>query len=150
LNPSREKFSEGEEAIKTTKKRCRNRCVFCSPYSHLFPLEPMNIPLLTQFMTTSGTILPRRVNGVCKKIQSRVSRTIKHSRTLGLFSYKKGTFTIHNPAYIDNYHTGEKENPDYSEMEKEYNEERSKGDEFSLTEEDVDETEISEVDYDRF
>jgi len=61
----------------------------------------MNVPLLTKFMSTSGTILSRKVNGLCKTMQSRITRTIKNARALGVFSYKHGTFSIRNPCYIE-------------------------------------------------
>jgi len=95
-----------EESQKTSgaqkaKKRCRNRCLFCSRHSHEFPLEPMNIPLLTKFMTTAGEILPRHTNGLCKKMQSKVAHTIKHARSLGLFSRSHGIFQVKNPARFE-------------------------------------------------
>jgi len=86
---------------KKAKKRCRNRCLFCSRHSHEFPLEPMNIPLLTKFMTTAGEILPRHTNGLCKKMQSKVAHTIKHARSLGLFSRSHGIFQVKNPARFE-------------------------------------------------
>lgn len=57
----------------------------------------MNVPLLTRFMTSAGFIKQRRQTALCKKHQSRVGRTIKQARTLGLFSYKHGAFTVKNP-----------------------------------------------------
>jgi len=117
------KFSEEEEVSDVKRKSCRNRCLFCSPQSHLYPLEPMNIPLLTQFMSTSGSILPRRVNGLCKKMQSRITRTIKYSRTLGLFSYKHGTFTIRNPSYVEDERRPNEDENSYTEDGIKYNDE---------------------------
>jgi len=57
----------------------------------------MNVPLLLKFMSNAGFIKNRHDNGLCKKMQSRVERTIKHARALGLFSYKDG-FAVRNPA----------------------------------------------------
>lgn len=68
-----------------------------SPDRHQYPLEPMNVPLLTQYMTSAGFIKQRRQTALCKKHQARVARTIKQARTLGLFSYKHGSFTVKNP-----------------------------------------------------
>jgi len=48
-------------------------------------------------MTSAGFIRNRRDNNLCKKMQSRVARTIKHARALGLFSYKNGDFRPRNP-----------------------------------------------------
>jgi ribosomal protein S18 len=53
-----------------------------------FPLEPMNVNLLLRFMNPSGFIKPRNKTGLCRTMQQRVARTIKHARTLGLFSYR--------------------------------------------------------------
>jgi len=44
-------------------------------------------------MNTDGRILSRRFTGVCFRHQKKVARTIKRSRRLGVFTYKKG-FTI--------------------------------------------------------
>eukprot|EP01125_Pyxidicula_operculata_P002094 TRINITY_DN12045_c0_g1_i1.p1 TRINITY_DN12045_c0_g1~~TRINITY_DN12045_c0_g1_i1.p1 ORF type:complete len:390 (-),score=103.77 TRINITY_DN12045_c0_g1_i1:123-1292(-) len=88
----------GDAAVAAKVKKCQEgACIFCSKNKKMYPLEPMNVPLLTRFMTSAGYIKPRRQTGLCKKMQSRVSKTIKHSRMMGLFSYTKGTFTIHNP-----------------------------------------------------
>jgi len=60
----------------------------------------MNVPLLLKFMSSAGFIKNRHDNGLCKKMQARVARTIKHARALGLFSYKGGRFTVRNPAPV--------------------------------------------------
>eukprot|EP01124_Arcella_intermedia_P017238 TRINITY_DN24019_c0_g1_i1.p1 TRINITY_DN24019_c0_g1~~TRINITY_DN24019_c0_g1_i1.p1 ORF type:complete len:319 (-),score=35.44 TRINITY_DN24019_c0_g1_i1:57-1013(-) len=82
----------------TSGRKCRGTCLFCSPYRQQYPLEPMNVHLLKSFMTSAGFIKSRRQTGLCKKMQGRVAKTIKHARALGLFSYKGGSFTIRNPV----------------------------------------------------
>jgi len=77
-----------------TKKK---QCIFCSGNKDLYVLEPMNVPLLVRFMNMSGFIKPRKQTGLCKTMQARVARTIKHARCMGLFSYKKGEFKVNNP-----------------------------------------------------
>lgn len=103
----------------------------------------MNIPLLMKFMTPGGFIKKRKHTGLCKTMQSRVARTIKQARTLGLFSYKgilgwtlsypQGqTFTVKNPMITHleeededgdrdadgySYEEFENENEDFDEKE---------------------------------
>lgn len=72
-------------------------CLFCSDRRHSYPLEPMNIPLLTRFLNTSGKIMGRHLTGLCKKHQSKVTKTIKWARSLNLVSYKRSVFAINNP-----------------------------------------------------
>jgi len=87
-----------EEFSHKTLKKCKGTCLFCSADREQFPLEPMNVHLLRGFMTSAGFIKSRRQTGLCKKMQGRVSKTIKHARALGLFSYKGGSFRIRNPV----------------------------------------------------
>jgi len=78
-------------------------------------------------MSTSGTILSRKVNGLCRKMQSKITRTIKYARGLGLFSYKHGEFTIRNPAYIeDEKEENEEDEVTYDENKTEYDPEQDK------------------------
>jgi len=49
-------------------------CLFCGPYRHHFPLEPMNVPLLMRFLNTSGKILGRRSTGLCTTHQRYANR----------------------------------------------------------------------------
>jgi hypothetical protein len=53
--------------------------------------------LLSRFLTTYGTIVPRIINGNCAKHQRKVSRAIKKAKELGLIQYKNGLFAICNP-----------------------------------------------------
>jgi len=65
-------------------------------------------------MTTAGFIKARKHTGLCKKMQSRVARTIKHARALGLFSYKYGIFRIMNPLETSSiYHREKQESKEY-------------------------------------
>jgi ribosomal protein S18 len=79
-------------------KKKKKECIFCSPERAQFPLEPMNVNLLLRFMNPSGFIKPRKKTGLCRTMQSRVARTIKHARNIGVFSYRKGVFTIEDPT----------------------------------------------------
>jgi ribosomal protein S18 len=72
-------------------------CLFCSDKRHQYPLEPMNIPLLNRFMNTSGKIMGRHLTGLCRKHQSKVTKTIKWARSLNIVSYKRSVFSINNP-----------------------------------------------------
>jgi len=95
-NPEEPPPATEDEAL---SKKCRGRCLFCSSDRKLI-LDPMNVPLLLKFMSSTGFILPRTRTGMCTKMQNRVARTIKHARTLNLFTYKSGGVTIQNPSYI--------------------------------------------------
>lgn len=72
-------------------------CHFCGKHRHVFPLEPMNVPLLQKFMNTSGKILSREYTGLCKKHQKRLSRVIKYARHMNLFTHKKSEYSINDP-----------------------------------------------------
>ncbi|XP_049850420.1 uncharacterized protein LOC126322597 [Schistocerca gregaria] len=72
-------------------------CLFCGPNRHRFPLEVMNVPLLARYLNQAGKILGRKVTGLCKKHQKKITKTIKYARHLNLFTYKKSLFEINNP-----------------------------------------------------
>jgi ribosomal protein S18 len=78
-------------------QRRRRECLLCSDSRHEFPLEPMNVPFLRRFMNTSGNILGRPQTGLCRKHQSKVQKTIKWAKHIGIFQYKDG-FQVFNPA----------------------------------------------------
>lgn len=88
---------EEVKALDAADERAQHMgCLFCSTHRHRFPLEPMNVPLLARHMTTNGTILPRSATGLCKRHQSKMSRTIKQARHMNLFTYKKSLYRINN------------------------------------------------------
>lgn len=101
----------GDVDTELVPRRCRGRCLFCDPNQPRRVLDPMNIPLLLNFMTPSGYIQSRRRTGMCERMQKRVSRTIKHARNLGLFSYKNGGFYINFP-YESKPHDSETKDED--------------------------------------
>lgn len=70
-------------------------CVFCAKYPP--SLDPMNTPLLDQFLEGNGRIIPRTASGLCTKHQRKMSKTIKRAISLGLLSYKKRVFLHIDP-----------------------------------------------------
>jgi len=70
-------------------------CLLCQdPH---WRVEPINIPFLKLYLNESGDIIPRYYSGNCSKHQKKIARTIKHAKSLGLISYKKGSFTVIDP-----------------------------------------------------
>ncbi|MBK1789627.1 30S ribosomal protein S18 [Persicirhabdus sediminis] len=45
-----------------------------------------NLPLLTQFTTETGKILPRRVTGISAKLHRKITREIKRARAVNLMA----------------------------------------------------------------
>ncbi|EFA83446.1 hypothetical protein PPL_03594 [Heterostelium album PN500] len=74
------------------------KCLLCFDYG--WKVEPMNVPLLSIYLNNDGDILPRYITGNCLKHQKKIARTIKQAKHLGLYSYKKGTFTIYDPNVV--------------------------------------------------
>lgn len=72
-------------------------CLFCRPAESRPLLDPMNVHLLLSFMNYEGCIMPRRATGCCAKHQRKLSRVIKRAKHMGIFSYKKGGFTVFSP-----------------------------------------------------
>jgi ribosomal protein S18 len=88
---------EKHEAMAQQERAMANYgCLFCSNHRHVYPLDPMNVPLLARHMTTSGQILPRQATGLCKRHQAKMSKTIKQARHLNLFTHKKSEYRINN------------------------------------------------------
>lgn len=73
-----------------------DKCVFCS--REPLRLEPMNVPLLSRFVSELGDILPRDITHNCAKHQRAVARTFRRAKAMGLVSYKNG-FEIHDPFH---------------------------------------------------
>lgn len=92
-NERLEQLEDPKQWVEQGKKK-KKMCIFCSPERAQFPLEPMNVNLLLRFMNPSGFIKPRKKTGLCRTMQSRVARTIKHARNIGVFSYKSKFFII--------------------------------------------------------
>ncbi len=66
------------------KKHCR----FCGGGKEQEQLiDYKNAPLLKQFLTERGKILPSRISGTCCLHQRKLSHTIKKSRTMALIPY---------------------------------------------------------------
>lgn len=83
-----------QKALKKVKK-----CIFCQPAAKRPVLDPMNVSLLTAFMTAAGDIIPRKHNGNCRRHQRKLASTIKRAHNMGIFSYKYGGFTIYSPFH---------------------------------------------------
>jgi len=93
LKFSEEKMqSDLDKLMKKAKK-----CVFCRPSAQRPVLDPMNVSLLTMFLTPTGDIIGRRHNGNCRRHQRKLATTIKRAKHMGIFSYKYGGFTIYSP-----------------------------------------------------
>ncbi|KAN0033997.1 hypothetical protein ACTFIV_000477 [Dictyostelium citrinum] len=78
-----------------TPKKKNPKCLLCQNPN--WQVDPINAPFLSLYLNQSGDILPRHYSGNCLKHQKKIARTIKQAKALGIFSYKKGTFTIHDP-----------------------------------------------------
>jgi small subunit ribosomal protein S18 len=95
LKFSEEKMqSDLDKLMKKAKK-----CVFCRPSAQRPVLDPMNVSLLTMFLTPTGDIIGRRHNGNCRRHQRKLATTIKRAKHMGIFSYKYGGFTIYSPFH---------------------------------------------------
>jgi len=62
---------------------------------HLF--NPMNVPLLVQYIDGGGAILSKRHSGNCKRHQRKISKVIKKAVAMGFFSWKHSNFRINSP-----------------------------------------------------
>ncbi|KAK5575800.1 hypothetical protein RB653_006934 [Dictyostelium firmibasis] len=78
-----------------TPKKKNPKCLLCQNPN--WQVDPINSPFLTLYLNDEGDILPRHYSGNCLKHQKKIARTIRQAKALGIFSYKKGTFTIHDP-----------------------------------------------------
>ncbi len=60
------------------------KCSFCE--RNVKTLDPMD-PILKEFLTDSGKILPRKATGLCSKHQRMMTKAIKQARNLGILPY---------------------------------------------------------------
>jgi len=105
----KEKIAQEEaafELLKTTGGRMpglrpvmykQDKCQFCRPAPFRPLLDPLNIHVLSKYLTIHGLITPKRYNGNCAKHQRRLARTIKRAHYLGVITYKEGGFEIDDP-----------------------------------------------------
>merc|ERR1711988_678933 len=95
---------EQEEAIAARERywkyRRKNNCLWClqgKDAAKKIKPDPMNVPLLLEFVNINGDILSRRATRFCAKHQRKVARTIKRARNLGFFQRKHGLLVVWNP-----------------------------------------------------
>ena len=50
-------------------------------------IDYKNVALLSGFITEKGKILPRRISGVCAKMQTQLAVAVKRARYMGLLSF---------------------------------------------------------------
>lgn len=70
-------------------------CIMCR--EKIKSVDPFNVGFLHHYLTDTGLIVSKKISGNCSKHQRKIAKTIKRSRHLGLFTYKKGVFEIRNP-----------------------------------------------------
>jgi small subunit ribosomal protein S18 len=68
------------------------QCRFCSNGQVAAALDYKNTPLLRNFLTERGKILPSRISGTCSKHQRRVTSEIKQARIMALLPYTAAQF----------------------------------------------------------
>jgi small subunit ribosomal protein S18 len=62
-------------------------CRFCGGKNQDRLIDYKNAPLLKQFLTERGKILPSRISGTCCFHQRKLATAIKKSRTMALIPY---------------------------------------------------------------
>jgi small subunit ribosomal protein S18 len=62
-------------------------CRFCGGKDTERLIDYKNAPLLKQFLTERGKILPSRISGACCFHQRKLAEAIKKSRTMALIPY---------------------------------------------------------------
>lgn len=67
----------------TPKKQCR----FCVNEQAEYGLDYKNVPLLKNFLTERGKILPSRISGICARHQRLLAHEIKKARVIALLPY---------------------------------------------------------------
>ncbi|KAM9960561.1 hypothetical protein ACTFIW_009704 [Dictyostelium discoideum] len=78
-----------------TPKKKNPKCLLCQNPN--WQVDPLNTPFLSIYLNQVGDMLPRHHSGNCLKHQKKIVKTIRQAKSLGIFSYKNGTFTIYNP-----------------------------------------------------
>ncbi len=75
------------------------------------------------FMTGAGDILSRRQTGNCRRHQRKLSRTIKRSKHMGIFEYKRAGFTVYSPFHPPPVLDAEDEDTEDEDDNENYNDE---------------------------
>lgn len=65
----------------------RRRRKFCKVCATSFYVDYKDVKLLSQFITESGKIIPRRTSGNCAPCQRKITRAIKRARHLALLPF---------------------------------------------------------------
>jgi small subunit ribosomal protein S18 len=68
------------------------QCRFCSNAQVAIALDYKNVPLLKNFLTERGKILPSRISGTCAKHQRLVTTEIKQARIMALLPFTASQF----------------------------------------------------------
>lgn len=79
-----------EKLIKLTCLACKHKKISES-------IHPLNICLISKFITPHGFLLQRRITRLCRKHQSKLAKAFKRAKHLGIASYKNQTFTLVSP-----------------------------------------------------
>lgn len=53
----------------------------------ILEVSPLDIDLLTQFLTRYGKLIARRNTGLCLEMHKKLEKAVKQSRSLGLIAY---------------------------------------------------------------
>eukprot|EP01116_Phalansterium_solitarium_P000346 TRINITY_DN10220_c0_g1_i1.p1 TRINITY_DN10220_c0_g1~~TRINITY_DN10220_c0_g1_i1.p1 ORF type:complete len:305 (-),score=41.12 TRINITY_DN10220_c0_g1_i1:216-1130(-) len=92
-----------------------------NPQAYYSPMnDPMNVPLLTQYMTPAGNILPRRYTGTCAKHQRALAHAIKRAAHMGFFTHTASTYRINSPYLTDLGETGKPYDPAAAENQSKF------------------------------
>lgn len=67
-------------------------CRFCASTQNEESLDYKNVPLLKNFLTERGKILPSRISGTCAKHQRVLTTEIKNARIMALLPYTASQF----------------------------------------------------------
>ena len=67
-------------------------CRFCANTENAQALNYKNVPLLRNFITERGKILPSRISGTCAKHQRALANEIKNARIMVLLPYTASQF----------------------------------------------------------
>lgn len=84
------KLKQSSRMLKKKARRAsfsgRKHCRFCTKEQAAL-LDYKNAPLLRQFLTERGKILPSRISGACNHHQRELSHMIKKARVMALVPY---------------------------------------------------------------
>lgn len=76
---------DGERNVERGRLFQRRRvCRFCT---ELVPLDFKDAPLLRNFLTERGRIIPRRTSGNCMRHQRKLTVAIKRARSIALLAF---------------------------------------------------------------